>query len=53
MPVLGFQDTYLDLPEAIRAEVSLHEWAWLSNAEKQEFLHGSTTPPEDAEDGPE
>ena len=53
MPAQGFQDTYLALDESVRATITREEWAWLSDAEKQEFVSGETTPPDDAEDGPE
>ena len=53
MPALGFQDTYLALDDSIRAEITREEWAWLSDAEKRELMDGATTPPDDAEDGPE
>ena len=53
MPALGFQDTYLALPESVRAEISREEWAWLPDAEKHDLLYGATMPPDDAEDGAE
>lgn len=53
MPALGFQDRYLALDESVRGTITLSEFSWLSNAQKDDLEHGATTPDDDAEDGPE
>jgi hypothetical protein len=36
--------TYDDLPESIRLHLSLHEWQWLSDEEKQRLVQTETEP---------
>lgn len=39
---------YDNLPDVLKAQIARHEWAWLSDAERQRFVQGCVEP--EAED---
>jgi len=47
-----FRDTYDRLPEVIRRTMTLREYSWLSDREKNNLVTQVTTPDADAEDPP-